>query len=470
MSSPLSPPFDRIHTSPLSPPYDRIDPSIERRKQPTEHEKIVSLMGGVAVLSVCGMIYGFASYADAIKKQKHFSDSQISTLSSASNLGFCVGPHIGWFVDRYGPRAAAFCAAVSAGIAYAATGWLLVSSQSMMAVMTVLFILLGQGSMCAYMAAIVTYKNFEPSNRGKVIGLLDGTFGLSAALFSIVYDTCFNGSADPNQQHVGQFFIFVACCMAIVNILAGLVIKIPVNQGVADVCTGEAVAMIDPAGDLHEVPMLSERVPLEQTFKASNLQFGVLFAVFTILNTNALLFIDNVSFMNTALHQEHLTSTVTVIWPIASAVSRVLSGTLSDSCEKRLSKVGLLCLAAIAMTGINLLMVFELQLVVLSSVVVGSSFGATWCLTPLILDHYFGSEGFGLNWSTIMIGSGVGGFLLVPVKDAVYNAHLLSPNADDCYGIACYQITLVVNTSLAFMSVILLLWLGCQWKTKTQML
>ena len=62
--------------------------------------------------------------------------------------------------------------------------------------------------------------------------------------------------------------------------------------------------------------------------------FWGLFAIFALLNANALLFINNVSFIDTALGQTSATAKVTLLWPVASAVSRVAAGGLSDRFER----------------------------------------------------------------------------------------------------------------------------------------
>jgi len=166
--------------------------------------------------------------------------------------------------------------------------------------------------------------------------------------------------------------------------------------------------------------------------------FWGLLAIFALLNANALLFINNVSFIDTALGQTSATAKVTLLWPVASAVSRVAAGGLSDRFERRISRTGFLFLAATTMTGVNAFLVFELQSVEVGAVIVGCCFGATWCLTPLIVDDEFGSASFGQTWSTLMVASAIGGFMLAPIEDAAYREHT-APGARECYGVACYH-------------------------------
>ena len=69
---------------------------------------------------------------------------------------------------------------------------------------------------CSYLSAraprSLAYKGFLPANRGKVIGVLDGAFGLSPALFSAIYALHFS-------PRVGSFFLLVAGCLFGVSLL-----------------------------------------------------------------------------------------------------------------------------------------------------------------------------------------------------------------------------------------------------------
>jgi len=144
-----------------------------------------------------------------VKRVKHLTDSEVSLLAEASNLGFCVGPHIGVFVDRFGPRTGALVAAI---LTATATAKSLESPAWSFEATAAMFVLVGQSSSLAYMSAIAAYKGFLPANRGKVIGVLDGAFGLSLALFSAIYALHFS-------PRVGSFFLLVAGCLFGVSLL-----------------------------------------------------------------------------------------------------------------------------------------------------------------------------------------------------------------------------------------------------------
>lgn len=149
------------------------------------------------------------AFGGDVKRVKHLTDSEVSLLAEASNLGFCVGPHIGVFVDRFGPRTGALVAAI---LTATATAKSLESPAWSFEATAAMFVLVGQSSSLAYMSAIAAYKGFLPANRGKVIGVLDGAFGLSLALFSAIYALHFS-------PRVGSFFLLVAGCLFGVSLL-----------------------------------------------------------------------------------------------------------------------------------------------------------------------------------------------------------------------------------------------------------
>lgn len=159
--------------------------------------KWLSLASAVAMLLVCGMVYLLGLWwrrevSQALDRQRGVA------LAEASNLGFCVGPHIGVFVDRFGPRTGALVAAILTAKSLESPAWSFEATAAM-------FVLVGQSSSLAY-------KGFLPANRGKVIGVLDGAFGLSPALFSAIYTLHFS-------PRVGSFFLLVAGCLFGVSLL-----------------------------------------------------------------------------------------------------------------------------------------------------------------------------------------------------------------------------------------------------------
>lgn len=74
----------------------------------------------------------------------------------------------------------------------------------------------GNGSSGIYLAAVGTnIKNFSPAARGTVVGLLVGMYGISGALFSILYELVFH-------RNIVHFMFYMACICAAVPIVFGI--------------------------------------------------------------------------------------------------------------------------------------------------------------------------------------------------------------------------------------------------------
>jgi hypothetical protein len=76
---------------------------------------------------------------------------------------------------------------------------------------------------------------------------------------------------------------------------------------------------------------------------------------------------------------------INIIWPVASAVSRLVIGIVSDWVHTRVSRGGLLAMTAALMTGTNVFITMQMEQLEVAAVMIGCCFGASWCLTPLLV-------------------------------------------------------------------------------------
>ena len=96
----------------------------------------------------------------------------------------------------------------------------------------------------------------------------------------------------------------------------------------------------------------------------------------------------------------------------------------------------------------------------------GFSMGATWCMFPQLAAERFGLRRFGTAWGALMMGSGVGPLLLQPVQVAVYQANV--PSSEQTIGTSqalcrvpsCFVTTLLCAAGLATASVVVLVVVG----------
>jgi MFS family permease len=119
---------------------------------------------------------------------------------------------------------------------------------------------------------------------------------------------------------------------------------------------------------------------------------------FSCNQATGLLFINNASFIARALRRDDLASTIPIVWPLASVASRLAIGYISDVFARTVSRGFLLAVFALAMCAAFVILTVAMEQLVLCAVIVGCCFGASWCLTPLIIGEEFGAAEFGVNW------------------------------------------------------------------------
>jgi hypothetical protein len=82
-------------------------------------------------------------------------------------------------------------------------------------------------------------------------------------------------------------------------------------------------------------------------------------------------------------------------------------------------------------------------------------------------------ESFGFNWSFIIIGSGIGGFLFQPLQVHVYQSHAeggSGSSSDDCFGDGCFKGVFVVSTIAAACNVAIIVFLSRIWRKGAQVI
>jgi MFS family permease len=462
-----------------------------------------SYVAALMLLTVSGNLYGISDYASAIKAQKGFNDAEISLVESMANLGFCIGPWAGWVVDYKGPKAACICALTICVICYCATAIVLGSKGGSAGLLTFLFWAMGQGSMFAYIAGISAYQHFPTDRQGVAIGMLDSMFGLSAAIFSALYSVAFNGTSDEEEQHVASFFFFMAVASAVANgvgmvmltrppppvhteevgrlsieggrmsVTAQSKIRYSVSNNVRDSDAGSNVNsnnVRDSDAGSNVNSSNSSDVLGSLPVPASLLQvdFWGLFLFFTLIQANGLLFITNVSFIADSLKMSNARkSAINLIWPLTSAFCRLAIGMFSDYVQARVSRGALLAGCSLVMVFADIFIINEMEQLEVAAVLIGCTFGGSWCLTPLLVGEEFGVESFGFNWSFILIGSGIGGFLFQPLQAHLYQSHS-EAGGSDCYGQDCFKGVFVAAAVATVFATILAAALSRYWRKGAQ--
>jgi hypothetical protein len=96
-----------------------------------------------------------------------------------------------------------------------------------------------------------------------------------------------------------------------------------------------------------------------------------------------------------------------------------------------------------------------------------------WLL--LLRAQEFGMESFGFNWSFIIIGSGIGGFLFQPLQVHVYQSHAqpttgADSSSDDCFGADCFKEVFVVSAIAGAVATAMSVVLSRHWRKDRQII
>eukprot|EP01137_Pigoraptor_chileana_P016980 Opistho-2@74360 len=446
-------------------------------------KRILLVTWSMVMMAACGTIYAYNAFADELKKRMDYSQSQAELIVSIGNIGICIGAPAGMFMDRYGPRRTAAVGAVLSFLGY----FLMYAAVRHMihvpfGVVCLFYFIVGQGSIFTYMPALMSVvASFDTENRGKVVGLVDAMFGASAAIFSSIYTTTFEKS-DDNQDLPG-FLLLLALLSFGVDVVAALTMQvIPFdrkriasavnnNSGTDSSADGlvsaresdpllgsgkgrDDVRFVDPdhvtiaevEAALHPMAL-----PVDITgFQIlANIDFQLMFWMFTLAGGAGLMFMDNITFMLTAFDlSSHKTLFVTII-PVASSVARFSSGVLSDHILARVPRSRVLLSMLVLLSVTQVLLVFwmdRLAVLLIGAIAVGASYGTLWCITPTMVAESFGLKHFGQNWGWLMLSSAVGALGYQYMLAAVYDEHKDS-GEKDCYGFNCYFVTMIVSAA-----------------------
>ena len=185
------------------------------------------------MMLVAGTLYSFSAFANALKAQLHLTDNQATLMITIANFGLCFAPPSGYFVDYFGPTLTALVGGILSVIGFIPL-WITVDSKINILGLNhdinpiwlyIFYFIVGEGSIFTYCAAIKTYQNFNEDNQGKIIGILDCGFGLSAFVFALVYNIGFNHGQSDTQQNLSGFLLFLTMIMAASNFLGVILIK-----------------------------------------------------------------------------------------------------------------------------------------------------------------------------------------------------------------------------------------------------
>jgi MFS family permease len=156
-------------------------------------------------------------YSPEVKDQLNLTQGDINLVGSVMNLGGYISIVAGFVYDHYGPSATMLIAAGLTASGYA-TMWAMVSQtisydRALLCLFTFLW---SQGNSWADTVAVATnVRNFS-HNKGMVLGLIKSTFGLSAGVLTIVYNSYFPGNVNALLRFLA---VMVPCVLLAMSTL-----------------------------------------------------------------------------------------------------------------------------------------------------------------------------------------------------------------------------------------------------------
>ncbi|GGC96900.1 MFS transporter [Thalassobacillus devorans] len=168
-----------------------------------------------------GSVYAWSNFTTPLSDQFGWTSSQVQfTFSLAILFLGLSAAFLGWFVEKYGPRAAGITAAIFFGIGVFGSGFA-VQMESLWLLYFFYGALGGIGLGVGYIAPVSTLVKWFPDRRGLATGMAIMGFGFAAAIASPVMDILINSVG------IAMTFYILGASYFAVMILSSLYIERP---------------------------------------------------------------------------------------------------------------------------------------------------------------------------------------------------------------------------------------------------
>ncbi|UPQ98528.1 MFS general substrate transporter [Chloropicon primus] len=156
-----------------------------------DYRRFGSLLSALYLELLGGGVYAFSVYSGKLH-QLGLRQEEVQLIATSGNLGAWLLLPAGYFFDRYGPSVGILLGCVLTGLGYALL--YLVFTARMTASLPLLcvgaFMAQHGGGYWDGSAVPMATKNFAP-DKGLVLGLLKGFFGISASVITVLYQSYF---------------------------------------------------------------------------------------------------------------------------------------------------------------------------------------------------------------------------------------------------------------------------------------
>ncbi|MSQ29548.1 MAG: MFS transporter [Dehalococcoidia bacterium] len=354
---------------------------------------------GAAIQTVIAVLFNqaFGTYAVVLRNEFGWSRSALSgAFSMAGVESGMIGPAVGWFLDRFGPRNVMLVGIVSLGAGLIAFSFI----QSLLMFYVVYFVMAVGGTLSGFLTITVALVRWFSRHRAKALGIAQVGFALGGLLIPITVTAIERFGWRPTA--IASGVLIWAAGIPLATAMRGR----PEPYG--ETPDGLSTTGRDTAG--HTVrsvaPDGSEDFTVRQAIRTRGFWF-------VSLGHSAALLIVSAVMVHLSLHlTENLGYTLThasgvvALMTAMQMVGQVSGGILGDHFDKRL--IATVCMVGHAVALLLLAYATNPLMVVAFTMLHGWAWGTRGPLMQAIRADYFGTSNFGkiMGFSQLIVTVG----------------------------------------------------------------
>lgn len=378
-----------------------------------------------------GSMYSWSALECSLVNTLNISVNNAINISMWGNVGLCFALPAGfiyeYFTNKYN-RKISIRITTMVPLITVSTGYLIMmlnvngTIKMNWRFLAAIYCIVGQGSIFMYITAFKSTIDIFPKRfRGFVVGVIDCCFGISAAIWSSI--------ADYFDTHISMFFMILCITTIIVNVCALIFVpcllnKINVNDNVNINDEKEKNDAKDPK-DPEVDGLTCGKLWV-------HLDFYLISIILFIGSGIGLLFMGNIDPMTSAFNLEKTNTTLQILIPLFSSISRIICGVLSDLFKKLSTRIILLSIIIVIMTIFQITFIYDMTSPItlyFGSCVTGFCFGGLMIITPLLVGELFGTKNMATNWGIIMFNEATAGIVFAEIQSIVVTQ---TPSNDIC--------------------------------------
>ena len=370
-------------------------------------------MVGAAVfigIYTAGVIfYGFTAIFEPIADELGWSYTQISLAASLRGLeSGLLAPIIGILVDRWGPRRRIFSGAI-----IAASGLILLSQTTNLAMFYGAFAIIAIGTSCCTMTVLMTaVANWFQRRIGIATGIAVSGFGLGGLLIPVIVRLI------EIYDWRGALNIMALGLVVTVLPLSLLFRHKPEHYGYLP--DGQIASPVTADNGSSTLPPIEVNVKVSDVLRSGTFWRMALAFTYQVLATSTAIthvmpYLSSIGIARTT------SSLVATAAPLASIGGRISLGWLSDKLDRRLVAAGSFALIGLGLLCFGLSPVTSTWLLLPFALFFGIGYGGGNVMRVSLGREHFGRTNFGTVFGLIIGLNMIGGIIGPPLAGWVYD-------------------------------------------------